>query len=762
MDNAAVFDSTEELREALLATSRERDALMLASSHAQHLLQALESLLSVGAEDDPFERVFAALRKVFTFSQSMILAEADDGCLQCIVAEPQILVGSCWRKGPLFTKVMGGRVVTTFSSANVEEWKGAGRFGLSSDQSALYAPVRVRDRRGVLVLLREIGAAGFDRNDVELARKFSLLASHALAARYATQSEVESRHLRELTEQLRSSEQAAKRNAELLHQIVSVLPVGVTVQDVEGRILLVNGAAAAAFGEHASSLVGITPFELNGESSADTRRSEHLERVRADISCNVESTAIMDGAPHTLLTTYKPVSIFDERLLLSATLDITERKRFEEELSRQAFHDQLTGLPNRALMAEIVDSALRLHLRGGMFALAFIDLDNFKQVNDYYSHAVGDALLVAVADRIRKHIRPGDTLARISGDEFLLLFNPLSNEHALPPLIERLIEALKQPFMVEGHELLTSASVGASIYPLHGDDYETLRRCADSAMYRAKRSRKGSVSYFNVGMANALTSRMELEQRLRVAIRERNFRAAFQPKVSLQTGAVTGFEALARWVEPDGTVHMPGSFIELASELGLLDDITLFMLDDVAASIPTLTHWHGPDISVSLNISARQVEDAAFMRGFIGQLAATDVAGRIVIELTEDALVATQRFQRKILPMLRGLGVRVSIDDFGTGYSSLSTLADITADEVKVDRAFITAIHQRPRSQGILKAIESLCCALHIRMVAEGVEREEELAYLREHTSIHFAQGYYFDKPQFLEARAPVGGAALV
>ena len=318
-------------------------------------------------------------------------------------------------------------------------------------------------------------------------------------------------------------------------------------------------------------------------------------------------------------------------------------------------------------------------------------------------------------------------------------------------MIDRVLDALKEPFSIEGHDVLTSASVGASIYPLHGDTYESLRRCADSAMYRAKTHRKGSVSYFDESMGNTLTARMDIEQRLRAAIREQRFRVAFQPKVSLATGRVLGFEALIRWVEEDGTINMPGLFIELASELGLLDDITRFALRDVVRNLPLLTERYGEHTTVSLNVSAAQAGDVGFMHAFVEEIAESGQAQRIVLELTEDALVATARFQHHVLPRLRAIGVRVSIDDFGTGFSSLSTLADITADEVKVDRAFITSIHDRPRSQGILKAIESLCSALGIEMVAEGVETEEELAYLRSSTGITVVQGYFFAKPSFID-----------
>ena len=753
------IESSEALREALLVLRRAHDTLLESSAHAEQLLDALESLLGLGPDDDPFARVFASLHKVFTFSQAMMLAEPEqqpldggEGNLECIVADPATLVGSTWPIGPLFRKVMGGRVVTTFSSTAIAEWRNAHAFGLSLEQSALYVPVRVQARRGILVLLRGVDETGFDRGHVSLAMRFSVLASHALATRFASQTAAEGRRLRELTAQLRQSEQLARRNASLLQEVVNVLPTGIAVQDEQGRLLLVNNAIATALGQPVEALIGQIPFDLrsSGPDSGERRRRHFQQHMASGAEHSREHSVVIGSRQHTLLVTGKPVRINDESLMVSASLDITERKRFEEELAHRAFHDQLTGLPNRALMREIVESTLKAP--EGQFALAFIDLDNFKQVNDYYSHAVGDALLKNVAARINQSIRGNDTLARISGDEFLLLIEPLESEAALPPLIDRVVNALKQPFHIEGHEVMTSASIGASIYPLHGDTYESLRRSADSAMYRAKRHRKGSVSYFDASMGDAMSARMDLEQRLRMAIREQSFRAAFQPKVQLATGTVVGLEALSRWQEQDGTIRMPGEFIELATELGLLDDITRFTLADVERHLPALTRQFGEHISVSVNIAARQASDVAFMQALGQQLADAGLADRIVLELTEDALVATQRFQRQVLPRLRELGLRVSIDDFGTGYSSLSTLADITADEVKVDRAFITAIHERPRSQGILKAIESLCSALGIDVVAEGVETAEERDYLQHHTGIQLAQGYLFARPAFAQA----------
>src|SRR6202521_2759008 len=244
---------------------------------------------------------------------------------------------------------------------------------------------------------------------------------------------------------------------------------------------------------------------------------------------------------------------------------------------------------------------------------------------------------------------------------------------------------------------------------------------------------------------------MEIEQRLRLAIRDRKFCCAFQPKVDIQTQDIVGFETLVRWRDDDGEIHPPGDFIGLAIELGLIDPITTFVLAEAVKSIERLDDAFGADTTISINVAARQAGDLNFMRPFIESLKATGYAERIMIELTEDAFTSKTLFQSDVLPMLREIGVRVSIDDFGTGYSSLSALADITADEVKVDRSFITDIHRRPRSQSVLRAIESLAQALGMSIIAEGVETFEELAYLRAATRIRQAQGFYFSKPLYLD-----------
>ena len=452
--------------------------------------------------------------------------------------------------------------------------------------------------------------------------------------------------------------------------------------------------------------------------------------------------AVYDNATQTIM-------VDDLAFTVSTSVDAREHRRREAELTRRAFFDDLTGLPKRDLFERTVNNMIAEGC--APFALSFIDVDNFKYVNDYYGHAVGDRLLVKIAQRICDCMRPTDLLARVGGDEFVLLTTPIEDVADPAAEIERLAARFREPFFIDGYEVFSSASIGVSVYPLHGRDYAPLRANADNAMYRVKGSTKGAVKLFDASLGRAATERMETEQRLRFAIRDRRLRCAFQPKVDFRTNEILGVEVLLRWLDENGDFRPPGDLIKVAIELGLMDDIALIVLDQVTSQIDLVNEAFGPNASISLNIAAKQATDLGFMRKFAAALASTGYAERFILELTEEAFLSKGEFQRSILPMLREIGVKVSIDDFGVGYSSLSALAEITADELKVDRSFITDIHKKPRNQTILKVIELLGQSLGMRVVVEGVETVEELTYLTLATRISCAQGYYFAKPLFLQ-----------
>ncbi len=607
-----------------------------------------------------------------------------------------------------------------------------------AEGAALQFPVGVggKTSRAVVIFQEsEIGAA-----QVSLARACSAISMASLLAVQAVAG-------------IGKPDEAAKpamQDLQLLKVILDHLPISLTVQDSEGKFVLANAMAAADLAVSVEKLLGSSPADFLSHEEAMSRREWERGVIHGCKTIMAETRVPDIGGERILLTSHTPVSITNNTLLISSSVDITEHKETERMLTERAHIDKLTGLPDRVRIAEHVDGIIE-RSETQPFALAFIDLDNFKHVNDYYSHAIGDALLIKISQRILAKLQPGDMLARISGDEFVLLLSGYENKDAVSVRVEDILIEIKRPFHIEGFEIFSSCSIGVSFYPAHGRNYETLRRNADGAMYGAKTKAKGQALYFDDGLGKKIAARMEAEQRLRLAIRDHRFVCAFQPKVDIHTQEVLGFETLVRWRDSDGEIHTPGQFISLAIELGLINPITNFVLSDTIASMERLDAAFGDNTSISINVGAKQASDIGFMTSLTQTIRDSGYARRLILELTEDAIVDNGVFQSKVLPGLREMGVRISIDDFGTGYSSLSALADIIADEIKIDRSFISRINERPRSQSVLKAIESLALSLGMSMVAEGVETQEELIYLQTASRIRLAQGFYFSKPIYLD-----------
>lgn len=506
---------------------------------------------------------------------------------------------------------------------------------------------------------------------------------------------------------------------------------------VEGEDAVVP-AAAPAWAELAEAL----PFGLS-ITSVDG----------AAVCANIRHAALAAiGDNPALVSRSFDFAIAGHRYVASLIFEDAEQAGREQALIRRAYFDELTGLPNRRLIEQSVKALIDANEVS--FALAFIDVDGFKHVNDFYGHNIGDGLLIQIAERVGADLRPSDMLARLSGDEFMLLISPANEGDRLQQAVDAVAERLKQPFYVEGNEIFSSASIGVSRYPNDGANYDALRANADRAMYRGKAAGTGSVQFFDSSIEHAAIEKSRLEQRLRLAIRDRRVSCAYQPKVDIQSGRIYGVEVLLRWMDEDGAIQPPGDFIALAIELGLMDDLTYIVLEKTVQSIDRINEAFGEAASISLNVAAKQAGDIRFMRALLDRIAATGYAQRFILEITEEAFVSKSTFQESVLPLIREIGARVSIDDFGVGYSSLSALADITADEVKIDRSFITNLHQRPRNQNILKAVEALSRSLGMEVIVEGLETFEELAYLRACTSIRYAQGYYFSRPVMLEELA--------
>ncbi len=431
--------------------------------------------------------------------------------------------------------------------------------------------------------------------------------------------------------------------------------------------------------------------------------------------------------------------------------DITDRKRAEEQLLHDAFHDALTGLPNRALFMDHVKMAIQRSRRSGdrLFAALFLDLDRFKIINDSLGHMVGDQLLVGIAHRLEACLRPGDTVARLGGDEFTILLEDLTTMDDAIEVARRVQEAVTQPFNIGGHEVFTTASIGIALSNTGYERAEDLLRDADTAMYRAKMEGKKRHVVFDKGMHDRAMELLQLETDLRRAITRNEFFLNYQPIVSLETGKVMSFEALVRWRHPERGVVGPGDFIPVAEETGLIIPLGLWVLNEACRQ---MREWQregaaAESLTMSVNLSSRQFSQADLIDQVRGALRESGLRpGSLKLEITESMVMENIDTAIQMLTQLRNLGVGLSIDDFGTGYSSLSYLHRFPIDTLKIDRSFVTQMTDNSENAEIVRTIVTLARSLDMAVVAEGVESSDQLRQLGE-LGCDYGQGYLFSRP---------------
>jgi diguanylate cyclase (GGDEF)-like protein/PAS domain S-box-containing protein len=429
-----------------------------------------------------------------------------------------------------------------------------------------------------------------------------------------------------------------------------------------------------------------------------------------------------------------------EPVLQGYLLDVTARMEAEEQLRHQAFHDPLTGLANRALFTDRVEHALVL--RSGV-AVVFLDLDDFKAVNDSLGHLAGDALLQAVALRLTGALRPGDTIARLGGDEFAVLFEEAGAAIGAADVAERVIAALQEPFDLDGREVFVTASIGIGV----GEDAEELLRSADVAMYRAKASGKAQYVVYVPKMDDDLVGRLELVADLRRACVEDEFVLHYQPIVELESRRIVGVEALARWQHPKRGLLQPADFVGLAEETGQIVEIGRWVLREACRQAASWRTQLGCSLSVSVNVSARQIRQSGLVDDVQAALAASGLTpDALTVEITESALVRRREEMTAILEGVTGTGVRLALDDFGTGYSSLSLLRDLPVRTVKIDHSFVRTIDAGPAQRAFVQAIVDLAEALQLTVVAEGIERPIQAAALLRIGCV-LGQGFHFSRP---------------
>lgn len=428
--------------------------------------------------------------------------------------------------------------------------------------------------------------------------------------------------------------------------------------------------------------------------------------------------------------------------------DITEKKQHEGELTRLATQDALTGLPNRHwLMNYLPNALMRAVKNNDLLAVLFIDLDNFKNVNDSAGHSAGDHLLCAVASRLKTVLRPSDHIARLGGDEFTVVLDAAKGDEEIAQIAGRIVQALQEPFFIADRPIVAGGSIGIAICPRDGTDAETVLKNADIAMYVAKEEQKGSIRFYNEQYYGRIQARLHGEQALEQAIRDDEFVMYYQPRVDTQSGELVGLEALVRWVQPGKGLISPDDFIPLAERTGLILPLGDLVMNKVCGQ---LAEWRKQGISVvpvSINVSARQFSEGKVNSQLSSCLARYQIASHLVeVELTESAMMGDLGVVQLEIAALNRLGIKIHVDDFGTGYSSLSLLNQLRLDVLKIDRSFTSQLGIGKDGAIFFKAIVSMAKALNMRIVAEGVETKEQLALLKG-LECDEVQGYLISAP---------------
>ncbi len=516
-------------------------------------------------------------------------------------------------------------------------------------------------------------------------------------------------------------------------------------------IFYVNPAFERITGFSSVEVVGKSCRMLDSEGLNQPQIGELYQAIREQRDGNaVLSHYRKDGSLFWVELFFSPVRDESGEVthFVGVMNDITERKRYEEQLERHAHYDELTGLANRNLVHDRLSQSL-VHARQQQSELAVLhlDLDNFKLVVNSLGHANADQLLKAVAGRLAACVGESDSAARWSGDEFVLVLSSLANGDNLTQLVQKIMDTLSEPYVIAGQELYTTFSIGIAQYPKDGREVEQLLKNADAAMYRAKEQGRNNFQFYGQGMNVQAMERLMLENSLRHALERGELLLHYQPKVDLQNGAMLGMEALLRWQHPEMGMISPASFIPLAEETGLIVPIGTWVLHTACARNKAWQEAGFAPISVAVNLSARQFWQQDLVETVRAVLSETRLDPAFLeLEITESLLMHNAEEASATLKKLKAMGIRLSIDDFGTGYSSLSYLKRFPIDTLKIDRSFVRDIISDPDDAAIAKAVISLAHDMKLKVVAEGVETEEQMNFLRQRNCDEI-QGYYFSRP---------------
>ena len=552
--------------------------------------------------------------------------------------------------------------------------------------------------------------------------------------------------IEDITER-RNLEQERDRNYAFLRQIIDHIPSQITVKDArDRRYVLANRVAEAQFGRTRDAIVGKTALDLFPRAAADALSADDDKMLQSGhgLFRDEHADPSQSQALSKRFITSRRVGISDQageiRYIINVVDDVTERRQANEKIAHLAHYDALTDLPNRVLFREQIERELQRTGPGEQFALLYIDIDEFKGINDSLGHHVGDELLKALAGRIRSCLGESDLIARLGGDEFAVIRTGVGNVRDVVEFVTRVHESIRQPYQCLGHQLSTDASIGIALAPRDGTELDQLIKNADLAMYGAKAGGRRTHRFFEPAMDACAKARLAMEQDLRQALVDGGFEIHYQPLVDLQRDEVTGCEALLRWRHPERGMISPAEFVPVAEDTGLIVELGEWVLKTACAEAAS---W--PDhIRIAVNVSPVQLKCPTLALKIASALANSGLrANRLEIEITEAVLIRDDETALTILHQLRDIGVRIALDDFGTGYSSLSYLKRFPFDKIKIDSCFIGDIAEADGSSAIVQAVVNIAASRNMTTTAEGVETLEQKQLLRALGCTEM-QGYLF------------------